>query len=92
MADKREGLTYYRITVDGFEDEKQAVVMRVGRVGGKWVNERFDYRSDRWVDDTDYYTEVFFRGEDRYEEISHDEAHELVRIGRIIAKGDDLHE
>lgn len=92
MADERDGLTYYRIDVDGFEHFEQKVVMRVGRVGGKWVNERFDYRTDRWVDDTAYYAEVFFHGEDRYEEISRDEANELVRVGRAIARGGSGHE
>lgn len=92
MADERGGLTYYRIDVDGFEHFEQKVVMRVGRVDGKWVNERFDYHADRRVDDTAYYAEVFFRGEDRYEEISCDEANELVRIGRAVARGDSGHE
>ena len=81
-------LSYHRIVIDGFEDEEQAIVIRTGKLGESFVTERFDYRSDRWVEDADLYHAVFFQGENRHFPIDHETAEELIRRGREIARGE----
>ena len=81
-------LSYHRIVIDGFEDEEQAIVIRTGKLGESFVTERFDYRSDRWVEDADLYNAVFFQGENRHLPIDHETAEELIRRGREIARGE----
>ena len=81
-------MSYHRIVIDGFEDEGQAIVIRTGKLGESFVTERFDYRSDRWVEDADLYHAVFFQGENRHLPIDHETAEELIRRGREIARGE----
>lgn len=81
-------LKYYRIVLDGFEDEEQAIVIRTGKLGESFVTERFDYRADRWVEDADLYHAVFFQGENRHFDIDRETAEELIRRGREIARGE----
>lgn len=78
---------YYRIILDGFEHEEQAIVMRMDFPGSMFGTDRFDYRSDGWVDDGDLYFSVFLRGNDDYEEIPEDEARALIARGREMARG-----